>query len=62
MIDSSAHGWIDQVIDFMDKFYQKETRTAVRKEALSYLGNVVAENSLTQEVGGAGEPSLLINC
>ena len=59
MIDSSAHGWIDQVIDFMDKFYHQETRTAVRKEALSYLGNVVAENSLTQEVGRAGESPLI---
>ena len=55
MIDSSELGWIDQVIAFMDKFYQKETRTAIRVEALNYLGKVVAENSLTHEVGQARE-------
>lgn len=52
MIDSTEYGWIDQVVGFMDKFYRRETRTAIQKEALDYLGNVVAENSLTHEVGG----------
>ena len=51
MIESTEDGWVDKVISFMDKFYLRETRTAVRKEALNYLGSVVAENSLTQEVG-----------
>ena len=64
MIESTEEGWVDQVISFMDKFYLKETRTAVRKEALNYLGSVVAENSLSQEVGGvrAFPPSNSLMC
>ena len=50
MIDSTEHGWLDQVRHFMDKFYHKEKQTPVRMEALNYLGSVVAENSLTHEV------------
>lgn len=51
MIETTEDGWVAQVISFMDKFYRRETRTAIRKEALNYLGSVVAENSLSQEVG-----------
>ena len=50
MIDSCEEGWVEHVIDFVDKFYKREKRTAVRVEALNYLGNIVAENSLTHEV------------
>ena len=50
MIDSCEEGWVDQVIAFINKFYKREKRTAVRIEALNYLGSVVAENSLTHEV------------
>ena len=56
MIETTAEGgWVEQIISFMDKFYRKETRTAIRKEALNYLASVVAENSLSQEVGGVRE-------
>ena len=50
MIDSCEEGWVEHVIAFIDKFYKREKRTAVRLEALNYLGSVVAENSLTHEV------------
>ena len=50
MIDSCEEGWVEHVVAFIDKFYRKERRTAVRVEALNYLGRIVAENSLTHEV------------
>ena len=50
MITSCEEKWVENVISFVDKFYRRERRTAVRVEALNYLGSVVAENSLTHEV------------
>lgn len=50
MIDSCEEGWVEHVVAFIDKFYRRERRTAVRVEALNYLGRIVAENSLTHEV------------
>ena len=50
MIDSCEEGWVDHVIAFIDKFYRRERRTAVRVDALNHLGVIVAENSLTHEV------------
>ena len=50
MIDSCEEGWVEQVIAFIDKFYRRERRTAIRVEALNHLGSIVAENSLTHEV------------
>lgn len=50
MIDSCEEGWVEQVIAFIDKFYRRERRTAIRVEALNYLSSIVAENSLTHEV------------
>ena len=50
MVDSTEHDWINQVRQFMEKFYRTEKRTTVRIEALNYLGSVVAENALTHEV------------
>lgn len=50
MIDSCEEGWVEQVIAFIDKFYRRERRTAIRMEALNHLGKIVAENSLTHEV------------
>ena len=41
---------MDHVIAFIDKFYHRERRTAVRVDALNHLGSIVAENSLTHEV------------
>jgi hypothetical protein len=50
MIDSCEEGWVERVVAFVDKFYRRERRTAVRIEALNYLGTAVTENSLTHEV------------
>ncbi len=50
MIDSCEEGWVERVVAFVDKFYRRERRTAVRVEALNYIGTAVTENSLTHEV------------
>jgi tuberous sclerosis protein 2 len=49
VIDSADVDWLQQITDFMHKFYQCEGRTVVRKEALAYLARVMEDHWLTQE-------------